>query len=208
MSTKPTVFIVDDDKDACDSVCALVKSMGVQAKPYASAEEFLYAYDASQPGCLITDLRMVGMSGLELQQKLAADRCEIPVIFISGFMQVNHAVQAMKAGAETVLKKPYLDQDLWDAIQSAIRLDAARCRKKAYDHGLFNRIATLERLEREVLDLVTSGKSNKVIAGILGISLRTVEDRRSKIMRKLGVESLAELVKFMIEVRHLSDSAH
>ena len=182
--------------------------MNVEAQPFASAEEFLHAYDASQSGCLVVDMRMLGMSGLELQEKLASDRSELPVIIISAYVQINHAVIAMKAGAETVLAKPYHDQELWDAIQAALQRDAASRQRALYNRGLRSRFATLTDPECEVLDLVASGKPNKVVASTLRISLRTVEDRRQNIMRKLGVESFAQLVEFVIELRHLSDSAH
>ena len=207
MNTEATVFIIDDDPAVRKSVAALVGEMGIRTELFSSAEDFLSAYDPDRSGCLVTDVRMLGMSGVELQEKLAVDGVILPVIIITAHADIPLTVRAMQTGAITLLEKPCREQELWDTIQTAIQQDAARRRTKVQDRGLRSRFATLTGPEREVLDLVVSGKLNKVVASTLGIPLRTVEDRRQKIMRKLGVESLAELVQIVIESRHLSDSA-
>ena len=190
-----TVFIVDDDEAVCSSLRLLLKSRGIPAASYGSAEDFLAKYDPEQPGCLVLDVRMPGLSGLELQQELNRRGAVIPVIFITGHGDVPMAVEAMQHGAADFLQKPFRDQDLTERIQQAL---AADCRNRALlreKDAIRARLASLSPREMQVLRLVTLGKSNKVIAGDLGVSQRTVEIHRAHLMEKMAASSLAQLVR-------------
>jgi FixJ family two-component response regulator len=203
MTFQGQVYIVDDDLAARESVAALVESMGVPARAFASAEEFLQAFDPRQRGCLVTDLRMPGMSGLELQQRLAREGSALPVVVITAFADVPVTVQIMQAGAVTVLPKPYRDQELWDAIRKALARDDERAEREARDREVASRFATLTSDERLILDRLCAGKTNKAIALELDLGQRTIEGRRSTVMAKLRVRSLAELVLLAAEARQL-----
>jgi len=198
---EPTVFIVDDDEAVRDSIKELVRSVGLAAKTYASAQGFLDAFDDSLPGCLVLDVRMAHMSGVTLQAILNERRARIPIVFISAHGDVATAVEAMKAGAVTFVQKPYREQQLLDSINEALAKDAAN-RERARDHAKVS--AALDALtdrEREVLHLVVKGLSNKLIAKELNISHRTVEQHRSRIFDKLEVSSIAELIHTLPERR-------
>lgn len=196
---EPTVFVVDDDELARKSVCALVRSMGVRAAAFASAEEFLASGVAGQPGCLVTDIRMRGMSGLELQEELRSRNISLPVIVLTAHARTPLTVRAIKAGAVTLLDKPYESEDLWDAIRGALAVDAADRAKHERLHALRARLEQLTPSERAVLDMVVAGKPNKTIAQRLDVSVRTVENRRREVLQKLQADSVAELVRMVIE---------
>jgi two-component system response regulator DctR len=196
---QPTVYVVDDDEGARTSVRALVRSMGIQVETFDSAEAFLSSFVPNAPGCLVTDVRMLGMSGIELQEKLATDGIMLPVIIITAHAETPLTVRAVKAGAVTVLEKPCRDYELYDAIRDAMLQDTTR-RSQAAEHDAFlQRIATLSAQEREVLELMIEGLANKVIARRMDVSVRTVENRRQRIFEKTGTESLAELIRLFIE---------
>lgn len=200
MQTESTVFIVDDDPAARDSVAALVRSKGLPVSTFGSAEEFLEAYDPSRPGCLVVDVRMTGMTGLDLQEVLRQRGVRIPVIVITGFGDVPTAVRAMKAGAFTFLEKPCRDQELWSCIQKALdaasRLQVEETRKAEVEA----RLALLSQDELRVMKEMVAGKPNKVIAAELDIGLRTVELRRANVLKKMQADSLAELVRLALLV--------
>lgn len=196
-----TVFVVDDDQQARNSVKALVRSMGVAAETFESAEEFLAAYRPDQPGCLVTDVRMFGMSGAELQDQLLARQISLPVIVMTAFAKTQLTVEFVKKGAITVLEKPYDDDALWDAIRKALSLDAARREQSTRRRQILVRMASLSDKETEVLERVIAGKANKVIAKELDISIRTVENRRREVFEKMHADSLAGLVRMVIEAR-------
>lgn len=196
---EPTVWIVDDDEQARRSVSALVRSMGLGAEAFASAEEFLDAYREDRPGCLVTDVRMVGMSGLELQDMLNERNVLLPVIVLTAYARTSLTVRAVKSGAFTVLEKPYDEDDLWDAIRSALADDAESRAKHARRRELQRRIGRLTPAEREVMDMVVRGKPNKNIARLLGVSIRTVESRRQEIFSKMEADSVAKLVRLVID---------
>ena len=198
--TAPTVFVVDDDFGVRSSIRVLMKSIGLPATPYASAKEFLAAYDAAQPGCLVLDIRMPGMSGLELQGKLNERHSILPIIFITGHGDVPMAVEAMQAGAVDFIQKPFRDQDLLDRINQALDKDAGSRRMLAERNMIRKRLDSLTPREHEVLDLVVAGKANKVIAGDLNLSQRTVEIHRARVMEKMEAHSLAHLVRMVLEV--------
>jgi FixJ family two-component response regulator len=198
MDKEPTVFVVDDDPAARSSVAALVASHGLNVKDFASAEEFLTARDPSERGCLIADVRMEGMSGLELQEKLAEKGDAIPVIIITGFADIPMAVRAMQAGALTFLEKPCGDQELWQSIQAALDYDEQAQTGRQHNAEVIARRASLTSAEVDVLDRLLAGKPNKQIAAELGVGLRTVELRRATLMKKMHADSLAELVRLVL----------
>jgi two-component system response regulator FixJ len=194
------VYIVDDDEAVRNSLRLLVKSVGLTAMALISAQEFLATYDPLQPGCLVLDVGMPGMSGLELQQQLNLCGAVIPVIFITGHGDIPMAVEAMQQGAFDFLQKPFRDQDLIDRIQRALEKD--RANRAALDERsrIRERHEMLTPREREVLALVTSGKANKIMAADLGLSQRTVEVHRARVMEKMGASSLAHLVRMVLDL--------
>ena len=196
----PIVFIVDDDEAVRNSLRLLVKSVGLTAAALDSAQEFLASYDPLQPGCLVLDVRMPGMSGLELQQQLNLRGAVIPVIFITGHGDVPMAVEAMQQGAFDFLQKPFRDQDLIDRIQRALEKDRVNRAELGKRSDLRARHEALTPREREVLALVMSGKANKVMAADLGLSQRTVEVHRARVMEKMGASSLAHLVRMVLDL--------
>ncbi len=199
---QPTkVFIVDDDEAVRNSLRLLVKSVGLSAVTANSAQEFLATYDAADPGCLILDVRMPGMSGIELQQQLNLRGAVIPVIFITGHGDIPMAVEAMQQGAFDFLQKPFRDQDLIDRVQRALEKDRANRGELLERAGIRKRRDSLTPREREVLELVASGKPNKVMAADLGLSQRTVEIHRARVMEKMGASSLAQLVRMVLDLQ-------
>jgi FixJ family two-component response regulator len=200
MFSDAVVYIVDDDRAARDAVAALVGEMGVAAQKYASAEEFLQAYDGHRPGCLVTDVRMLGMSGIELQDQLARRGVSLSVIVLTAYADTPTTIRAIKQGAHTLLEKPCRDQELWDAINAALREDVAKCQRDERLADIRRRLDTLTPAERRVLERLVQGDANKVMAKRLGVSVRTIEVRRATVFRKLRCESLAELVRMYLEV--------
>jgi two-component system response regulator FixJ len=195
MSPEPTVFVVDDDPAMRDSLRWLLQSAGLAVEPYAAAEEFLSAYDPARPGCLVLDVRMPGMSGLKLQDVLAARRIQLPVIVITGYAEVPTAVRALKTGAIDFIEKPFSDELLLDRIRQAIAADRQTREAEARRAAAMERFVSLTPREREVMELVTTGKANKVIAAELNLSPKTVEVHRANVMKKMEVDSVAELVR-------------
>ena len=198
MSDDVTVFVVDDDQAVRDSLALLVQSVGLQAETFASAQHFLDSYEPEQRGCLITDIRMPGMSGLELQEWLSSIGRQIPVIVLTGFGDVPAAVRALKGGAIDFVEKPFNPQALLDLVQLAIVRDAELREQAAREAERDKRLALLTPREHEVLALVVAGKANKVIAADLAISERTVELHRGHIMKKTGARSLPELLRMVL----------
>ena len=198
----PTVFVVDDDDAVRDSLRLLLKSAGITCDAYGSAQEFLSHYDAAQPGCLVLDVRMPGMSGLEMQQQLNLSGAMLPVIFITGHGDIPMAVEAMQHGAFDFLQKPFRDQELLDRVQRALTRDAENRTRLRHTDRIRERLASLSPREREVLDLVTQGKANKMVAGDLGVSPRTIEIHRARVMEKMNAHSIAELVRMMLDLDH------
>ena len=195
-----TVFVVDDDEAVRDSLKLLLKSAGIVAATSASAQEFLSTYDPVQSGCLVLDVRMPGMSGLEMQHELNLRGVMIPVIFITGHGDIPMAVEAMQQGAFEFLQKPFRDSELLDRVQRALTRDQEQRARLRHTDKIRERLALLSPREREVLDLVTKGKANKMVAGDLGVSQRTVEIHRAHVMQKMEAGSLAELVRMMMTV--------
>jgi len=192
---EPTVFIVDDDKGVQQSLRLLLESVNLKTQIFGNAQEFLDAYDPCQPGCLVLDVRMPGMSGMELHSKLKADQMHIPVIIITGHGDIEMAVQALHKKAVTFIEKPFRDQVLLDNIHKAINIDAEDRRKRAKQEDIKAKMATLTDRERQVSDLLVDGKSNKAIGYELKISHKTVDFHRINILEKMGVDSVVKLAK-------------
>ena len=194
MSSEPTVFVVDDDSEVRDTLQWLVESVGLNIETFASAQEFLNAYDPKRPGCLVTDVRMPGMSGIELQAKLMAEEVTLPIIIVSGYADVPTAVRSMKGGAIDFVEKPFNEQMMLERIQLSILEDARLRQKRAQGERAQARLQSLTPREHQVMDLVILGRSNQEIARALDISTKTVEVHRSHVMAKMEAHSLAELV--------------
>jgi two-component system, LuxR family, response regulator FixJ len=203
MDSSATVFVVDDDAAARESVLALVSQKGVRAKGFASAEEFLAQFSPQLTGCLVVDVRMTGMSGLQMLQQLHARQSTLPAIVITGYADVPMAVKAMQSGALTFLEKPCQDQELWQAIQKALDKDTSLQSLRRQKGEIESRLATLTPDEVAVLRKLLEGLPNKRIAVDLDIGLRTVELRRSNIMKKMQAASLPELVRVAILIGFL-----
>lgn len=195
-----TVFIIDDDEAVRDSLSWLMKSAGLHAETFDSADAFLDGYKEHRPGCLILDIRMPGMNGLELQAELKRRDFRLPIIVISGHADVPMAVRALKAGAFDFIEKPFNDELLLDLVQRALEQYRKQREDMAETDAWRARIASLTPREREVLDLVVEGASNKQISAELGVSLKTVEAHRAKVMDKLQAESLSHLVRMAVSV--------
>jgi FixJ family two-component response regulator len=191
---EPTVFIVDDDAAVRDSIQELVESVGLRAESYSSGQAFLASYQPQRSGCLVLDVRMAGMSGLVLQEKLNELGARIPVIIITGHGDVPMAVHALKAGAVDFVQKPYRHQLLLDSINNALTMDTIARRSLDETQNHDRQLATLTKREQEVLDKLLAGNISKQIAKELGISTRTVEAHRQNLLRKLGIGSVKELM--------------
>jgi RNA polymerase sigma factor (sigma-70 family) len=190
-----TVFIVDDDAAIRFAMQALMDSVNLNHEIFASADEFLEKISSQRPGCLVLDIRMPGLGGLELQDELIRRGNTLPIIFITGHGDVPMAVEAMQKGAVDFIQKPFRDQELLDRIRQALATDEERREEQQQHVEVANRLERLTNREREVFDLVVTGKPNKVIAYELGVSQRTVEIHRARVMEKMQARSLADLVK-------------
>jgi FixJ family two-component response regulator len=195
------VFVVDDDQPVRDALKLLLRSVGHPVEAYASAQEFLDAYTDDRAGCLVLDVRMPGMSGLDLQEKLNERRAILPIIFVTGHGDVPMAVETLQAGAMDFLQKPFRDQELLERIGKALERDARNRRELLELKQIAQRFSELTPRERAVMELVVQGKANKVIAGDLDISQRTVEIHRSRVMEKTQAASLAHLVRMVLRLQ-------
>lgn len=193
------VFIVDDNPAVRDAIRWLVQQVGLNAKTYASAQEFLAAFKPGMRGCLVLDIRMPGLSGLDLQDKLVQAGIQLPVIIVTGHGDVPITVRAMKAGAFEFLQKPFNDQALLDAIQSALEKYTQLWEQKDRMSQTSRNLESLTPREREILEQLRHGKLNKVIAGDLGLSVRTVEGHRAKIMEKMGARTVGQLLEMVMK---------
>ena len=198
---EPTVFVVDDDPGVLDSVRLLLRSVGLPSKTFPSANEFLEAHDPERAGCLVLDVRMPGMSGLDLQARLQELGSTLPIIFVTAHGDVPMAVDAVKAGAVDFIQKPFRDQELLDKIQEALEADAHLRTKRTELAEIEGRLASLTPREKEVMDMVVNGTPNKNIARGLGISQRTVEIHRARVMEKMKVRSVSMLVQLVMKTK-------
>ncbi|SVB49508.1 uncharacterized protein METZ01_LOCUS202362 [marine metagenome] len=196
MSAKnPTVFVVDDDEAIRDSLNMVLDTVSLNAVTFSSGDEFLEAYDAGWEGCILLDIRMPGTSGMEVQKRLVAYGCRLPIIFITGHGDIPMAVEAMHVGAFDFIQKPFQDQDLLDRIDQALSAREEQEQQFARKRTIEKQLKTLTPREHEVMKLVVNGAANKVIAMDLGVSQRTVEIHRARAMEKMQARSLAELVR-------------
>ena len=196
----PVVFLVDDDSAVLEAVSLLLRSSGLECRAFPSGEEFLSAFDPDQPGCLITDMRMPGLSGLDLQNRLEAFSQQPPVILITGHGDVPAAVRALKQGALDFIEKPFNEQVLLDSVNNAIHQDQVRREEYARITRWQTLVDTLSEREREVMTLVAQGHPNKIIASELSLSIKTVEYHRGNLMSKLEVDSVADLVRISLAI--------
>jgi RNA polymerase sigma factor (sigma-70 family) len=192
---QPTIFVIDDDVSVRDGIKGVVTSVGLRAQTFASVQEFLQTNRPEGPNCLVLDVRLPGVSGLDFQRELSKQDIRIPIVFITGYGDIPMSVQAMKAGAVEFLTKPFRDQDLLDAIQQALERDRTTRQHRSEAAVLRQRFETLTERERQVMRLVVAGKLNKEIAGELGTSEITVKVQRSRVMRKMEAESVIDLVR-------------
>jgi RNA polymerase sigma factor (sigma-70 family) len=197
MSQAPVVFVVDDDPSVRSSLKFLMSSVGLQVEGFESADALLKRNPPDAPSCLVLDVRLRGLSGLDFQRQLAASNCYMPIIFITGHGDIPMSVRAMKAGAVEFLTKPFRDQDLLDAVRIALEKDRERRERKREVSDLKERFNSLTPREQEVISMVVSGKLNKQIADQLGTAENTVKVHRSRVMEKMHAQSVAELVKMI-----------
>jgi len=197
---KSTVYIVDDDQAIRHAMELLMRSVGLDYEIFHSADDFLASHTNDRAGCLVLDIRMPGLGGLELQEKLNEFGSTLPIIFITGHGDVPMAVEAMQKGAVDFIQKPFRDQELLDQVSEALKTDQERRSARDQKAEVLDRLAKLTKREREVMDLVVTGKPNKVIAYELGVSQRTVEIHRARVMEKMEARSLADLVRMQLAI--------
>lgn len=203
-----TVYIVDDDEAVRKALTLLIGSVGLNVESYPSAQSFLDAYAGNRPACLVLDVRMPGMSGLDLQDRLRAMDISLPVIIMTGHGDVPMAVRAMKAGAmDFVEKSSYNDQALLDRVQVALKRDREARRRAVLQRDVTVRMATLTPREKQIMELFVSGKPAKTIAYDLGLSTKTVETHRTKLLEKMGARSLVELTRMVLEAKRCGDGS-
>ncbi len=199
--TKPTVFIVDDDEQVRNALSLLMESVGLNTESYASAQEYLDQFDVDKPGCLILDVRMPGISGLDLQARLAAERIHPAIIIITGHGDVPMAVRAVTAGAVDFIEKPFNNQSMLDTVHKAIEQDAIQRGESSWIQDIEARYNDLTPREKEVLQFVIEGKRNKIIAADMNISQSTVEAHRSRVMEKMAAETLSDLMRMALTLK-------
>ena len=201
-----TVYVVEDDEAVRDSLELLLKSDGKPVRPYKSATAFLKDYSDKMAGCIVLDIRMPGMDGMDLQKKLNEKHSILPIIFVTGHGDVPMAVDAMKEGAVDFIQKPYREEALLEKIEAALKQDLEQRKSLDEKQEIIRRIKSLTPREHEIMDRMIAGQANKVIAIELEISQRTVEIHRSRVMHKMGTHSLAHLVRMVLSVKDLIDA--
>jgi FixJ family two-component response regulator len=206
MNGAPLVFVVDDDPSVRSSLKFLISTVGLHVETFDSAETALQRLSPERPNCLVLDVRLRGLSGLDLQNELAARNCQVPIVFITGHGDIPMSVRAMKAGAIEFLTKPFRDQDLLDAVHIALERDRTRRELEKEITGLQQRFDSLTSREREVISMVAAGKLNKQIADQLGTAENTIKVHRSRAMEKMHAESVADLVRMIEKLKGLSNA--
>jgi two-component system response regulator FixJ len=198
MSADAAVYVVDDDPALRESLGYLLRSEGLTVRSFEGARQFLAEYDRDARGCIVVDVRMPEMNGLQLQEHLAAEGCTLPIIVITGHGDVPMAVKALQNGALDFIEKPFADQQLVDRVYEALDVERRRYRERAEREDILRRLGRLTKREREVMAGVAAGKANKMIAEELGVSPKTVEVHRAHVMQKLEVDSLAQLLRLTV----------
>ena len=201
MNDQVSIFIVDDDEQVRNALSLLMESVGLKVESFSSAQQYLEVFDSTKPGCLILDVRMPGMSGLDLQSRLAAEKIHPPIIIITGHGDVPMAVKAVSAGALDFIEKPFNNQSMLDSVHKAIELDAIQRGESLRLEDIEIHFNSLTPREKEVLHSVIEGKRNKIIAYELNISQSTVEAHRSKVMEKMSAASLSDLMRMAISLK-------
>ncbi len=206
---RPTILVIDDDASLCEALCSLFRSVGLEAKAFASATELLQAKLPDVPSCLVLDIRLPGVSGLDFQDQLAKANVRIPIIMMTGHGDIPMSVRAMKAGAVDFLTKPFRDQAMLDAVARAVERDRMRREREAALTEARRLFGSLTTREREIMRLVTKGLMNKQVAADLGLSEITVKIHRGNVMKKMGVRSLADLVRMaeLLDVHSAQDTS-
>jgi two-component system, LuxR family, response regulator FixJ len=199
MIARPKIYLIDTDPVMRSSIDEVAVAMNMNAEFHDRAETFLQTPLSERAGCVVSEFRLMGMNGISLQEKLVRGGCLMPILFVTKYPETALTVKAIKAGAVTVLEKPFSRQDLWDSLQTAIAVEEKTQRIDAQHRQLRCKLSTLTSKEREVLDLIVAGKPNKVVANQLAVSVRTIESRRHQIFKKTGAGSVAELVKLIVE---------
>ena len=210
-ASEPTVFVVDDDPQVRKSLCLIVQSVQLDVESYATAQEFLDNYHRERPGCLVLDVCLPGMSGMELQQRLVAEKVTIPTIMITAHAEVSLAVRAVKAGAIDFIQKPFSRQEMLDRIQQAISRDLEQRRTAATREQAISRLNTLSPREDQIMRLFLAGKNTKKIASKLGISAKTVDFHRWNLLKKMNAENLVELAHYVsshVDWQHVDDESN
>ncbi len=202
MNNQGTIFVVEDDKSVREGIASLLRSVGQNVDSFDSANEFLAQRDAQRPGCLVLDVRLPDMSGLELQRRLRAMNDHIPIIFITGHGDVPMSVQTMKAGAADFLLKPFRDQDLLESVQAALRRDCVQQAEQSDFAVTLANYRSLTDREREIMKYVVTGLRNKQIGRAVGLSEVTVKLHRAQVMHKMAATSLADLVRIAVRIEH------
>lgn len=197
LKSEPIVYIVDDDPQVRKSLCLIAQSVQLNVEPYATAQEFLDRYQPERPGCLVLDVCLPGISGMELQQRMSAQNLEVPIIMITAHAEVPLAVRAIKDGALDFIQKPFSRQDMIDRIQHAITLDRQRRATRAKREEATARLNSLSRREQQIMELFLAGNNSKKIASKLGISVKTVDFHRWNLLEKMHAESLVELAHYV-----------
>lgn len=205
MHPRPVVFVVDHEVASRNAVERLVQAMNLHCQCYSSGKEFLDKVDPGVPGCVLLEVRLPDVNGLELHRSLRDRDNRLPVVFVANQPTVSIAVRAMRGGAVHFLQKPFHDGELWDAIAEAVRLNEHRRREWAQEQSLRRRMAGLTQQDRELIQLIITEKSSKAIASRLDVCVRTVELRRARLMKRLGVHSFLELMEIAVAVRHATN---
>lgn len=195
MCQSPTIYIIDDDPKVLQVLTTLVKHVFPNIKPCRSAQELLEVVDQAIPGCIVSDVAMPGMDGLTLHRVLIERKIELPIIFVTGYGNIQMAVSAMKLGAVSFLEKPVHEQQLWDAIRDALKVDDLNRKNRVRSEECLRKIEMLDATDTSILDYLCEGKKNREVGELLNLSVRTIEDRRAKIMKKTGIETFAELIR-------------
>ncbi len=204
---EPIVFVVDDDAAICNALRWLIESVNLEVETYESGHEFLETYEPGRPGCVVLDVRMPEMSGLDVQRELEARSIDLPVIILTGYGDMQTAIRAFKSGAVDFVQKPFNNQNLLDAIQRAVRKNVEAVQQNVFNAEVRQRLDILTTGESEVLELILAGNTNSKIADHLGISKKTVEARRAKVMKKMKAESLVDLTRMVVLLEPWPDEA-